>query len=260
MEPQSHLISIALLAITTFAPVTAELHAADKPLKVFVCAGQSNMVGKRAKMEELPEDLKAEQKSLFFDDKKWVPLMPGKTEQEGFGPEISFAQAMEKKLKEPIGIIKHSVGGTNLAVRWSPDKPKSLYHALLNKVKKAQKARKIEIVGFVWVQGGSDAKSKKLADAYGKNLAYLIQRVRKDYKSPKMAVVCERIRNINTEKKPYMSVVRKAHEECKEDNYRWVDCDDVPRGSDNTHYTTKGYVLLGKKCADAMLALLKKKE
>jgi hypothetical protein len=213
-------------------------------------------VGKRSKVAELPEDLKAPQQSLFFDGTRWIPVEPGKTEAAGFGPELSFARRMAEGLKRPVGIIKHSVGGTNLAMQWSPDNPKSLYNQLLAKVKRAQASRRMEIVGFVWVQGGADAKKKEYADAYATNLGNLIRRARQDYRSPDMAVVCERIRKTNTQKKPYMTVVRKAHETCREARYRWIDADDVERGSDNVHYTTAGYVDLGYRCADGMLALL----
>lgn len=230
---------------------------AGKPLKTFVLAGQSNMVGRRATVEELPEELKAAQEdALFFDGEAWVSLAPGKTEKVGFGPEISFARRMARRLGEPVGVIKHSAGGTSLAVGWSPDNPDSLYGQLLGKVRRAGKARPLEIAGFVWVQGGADARSREHAEAYGENLRDLIAAARRDYRSPEMAVVCERIRPIPTKAKPYMLIVRRAHVECGAENYRWVDCDDVERGKDNTHYTTAGYVDLGYRCADAMLELL----
>ena len=168
--------------------------AKEKPLKVFVLAGQSNMVGIRAKVSELPDDLKGEQKTaFFFDGRRWISVAPGKTEKRGFGPEISFALRMSKKLDEPVGIIKHSVGASSLSVKWSPSNPKSLYARLLRKVKAAQKSRKIEIVGMLWMQGGRDAKYQKMARAYAANLAKFIEAVRKDFKSPDMFFIAGRV-------------------------------------------------------------------
>lgn len=36
-----------------------------------------------------------------------------------------------------------------------------------------------------------------------------------------------------------------------------VDCDDVPRGGDRIHYTTKGQLEFGKRFATAMIELMK---
>jgi hypothetical protein len=134
--------------------LSGTIMAKERPLKVFIFAGQSNMVGAGAAVSDLPEDLKGEQKmALFFDGGKWVMLAPGKTEKRGFGPEISFSRKLSAEIKEPIGIIKHSVVGTNLAQHWSPANPKSLYAELLKKVSAAQQTRKTEMVGMIWMQG-----------------------------------------------------------------------------------------------------------
>jgi len=231
--------------------------AQEKPLKVFVLAGQSNMVGRRAKVAELPEDLKKEQAgALFFTGRGWVPLAPGVTERQGFGPEISFARRMSERLGEPIGIIKHSRGGSNLAEDWSPENPKSLYAALLKKVKAARKTREIEIVGMVWLQGGRDAKFEAMARAYAANLKKFIERARKDFASADMPFVAGRS-SLPKKTFPFADAVRKAQEQCRSPHYAFIDCDTIEKRADRTHYTTAGYVEVGYRLADAMLRMMK---
>jgi len=103
----------------------APAHAADKPIKAFILAGQSNMVvwGDSTK---LPDDLrKGNDRGLMFEDGKWQPLRPHQPANKGqkrvgltdfsFGPEIAFGHEMAKAWPdETIGIIKLAIGGTSL--------------------------------------------------------------------------------------------------------------------------------------------------
>ena len=233
--------------------------AKERPLKVFILAGQSNMVGAAANVSDLPEDLKGDQKmALFFDGIKWVALAPGKTETRGFGPEISFSRKLSMEINEPIGIIKHSVAGTNLSQHWSPANPKSLYKELLKKVIAAQQTRKAEMVGMIWMQGENDSLDKNMAEAYSKNLADFIQASRKDFKSPVMFFVAGRV-NPPKDRFPYVDIVRKAQEECKMPGYAFLDCDTLEKIRGRLHYNTRGLVNMGYRFADALLMLMQKK-
>jgi len=91
--------------------------AAEEPLKVFILAGQSNMVG-WGNSKELPDALRTgDDRVLMFENGKWQPLKPfrkatknqekfGMTEFS-FGPEIAFAHEISKAWPdERIGIIK----------------------------------------------------------------------------------------------------------------------------------------------------------
>src|SRR5262245_40047277 len=81
-----------LLAVACWLADAKFARSGEKPLKVVVCAGQSNMVGLRSKAEELPAELQKVQKgNLYFDGTTWVDLAPGVTAKVGFGPEISLA-------------------------------------------------------------------------------------------------------------------------------------------------------------------------
>jgi len=216
------------------------------------------MVGKRCNIDTLPSDLKQAQKNvMFFTGKKWIPIKPGITEKTGYGPELSFGKEISGKLGEPIGIIKHSVGGTSLYQKWNPKNRRSLYAQLVKKVKAGAKQQPLEIAGALWIQGGADSKAKGPAEAYAKNLSVFIQTMRKDFENPNMVWVTGRS---NAVRFPFNKAVREAQMECKEPKYAWVDMDDIELGSDNIHYTGKGMVEAGKRAAEAMLKLLEKAE
>ena len=252
-------IKVLALLIVVGAFYNSSVEAQDKPLKVVICAGQSNMLGKRCVVSDLPKELQETQKNLFFDGGNWLAIAPGKTEKKGFGPEISIAYELSKHFKEPVGIIKHSVGGTNLHKQWSPKSTKSLYKTLLKKVKAAQQSKNIEIISMVWMQGESDAKSKVMAESYQDNLALFIQAARKDFESEGMLFLSGRI-NAPTPKFGFTDEVRKAQENCKMANYGYIDCDTLEKVSDNLHYSAKGTVEMGQKFAQAIIKFMNEKE
>jgi len=229
----------------------------SKALKVFILAGQSNMVGKQSKIKELPLHLQNEQAAaFFFSGGKWLKLCAGKTEKKGFGPEISFAERTAQSLKEPIGIIKVSVGGTSLARDWSPQRKNSLYCKLLEKVNEARKSRPLSIIGMLWMQGGRDARNFRMAKAYKENLVNFINKARSDFKSPQMIFICGRSA-APLNKYPSITLVRKAQENIDLPGYSWLDCDSIPKGKDGVHYSTAGQVKSGYLFADEAIKLIK---
>lgn len=255
--------SKSLLAFVSLALLLTPAYAAESPLKTFLLIGQSNMVGRRCQVEELPDHLKASQENvLFFHPKEgWQPITPGKTQAEGLGPEFSFGYELQKLLEEPLGIIKLSVGGTNLHTQWDPKLENSLYHRTLALSQRAAEARPIEIVGVVWVQGGADSKRQEDADAYAVNYREFINAWRKDLENPRLAVVCGRCgTTTNPErfraKKPFIDTVRGAQMGLEDPIYTWVDLDDITLQGDAVHFDTPGMVETGVRYAKAMRELL----
>ena len=254
-------ILVLLCCLTSFGPyaIASAKDNEENPLPTFVLAGQSNMVGKRCRMQDLPPDLQKENpNALFFQLKTrtWVSIAPGRTEPKGFGPEIAFASAMSKQLGQPIGIIKHSRGGTNLHRRWNPDEEKSLFGELVTMVKAANEARPIKVAGMLWVQGGADSKSELMANAYGANLRKLVTRARVEFDSAQMIFLSGRIPPKSDKVKPFWKDVRQAQQDLKMENYAWVNCDDITTGSDQVHYDTAGMVKLGTRQAEMIVELL----
>lgn len=245
-------IGVQVLSVVVLLLTGCSLYAGDAPLKVFVLAGQSNMAG-QGHGEDLPDDLKAPQNNvLVFDQNDWKPLQPGKN----FGPEVVFGQAMAKHFGGTIGIVKVAVGGTNLAKQWSPDTKGSLYHRLINVVKKAKESRPITIVGMLWMQGEADTKDEAMAKAYEANLRNLIESVRRDVGNPSLPFVWGRVNPPAGGKFVSVDVVRAAQENVQVPGGAMVDCDGLAKGSDNLHYNAAGQQELGKRFAEAMIKLL----
>ena len=109
-----------------------------------------------------------------------------------FGPEIAFGHEMAKAWpNETIGIITFAIGGTSL-LAWKPDWSKedadrvgqgrhgSLYKKLMVRVEQASNTRDIELVGFLWLQGGGDTKTADVAKEYLDNLKSLVVAVRRE--------------------------------------------------------------------------------
>jgi hypothetical protein len=136
---------LAVLAVMTNAI------AAEKPLKIFILAGQSNMQGK-AKVRtierlNMTDDSKALYKAMVGENGKPVtvkdthavyftayrngplvqkgPLNPGygddyEPDKINFGPEYTFGIYMQKHLNEPFLIIKTAWGGKDLVRQFRP--------------------------------------------------------------------------------------------------------------------------------------------
>ena len=291
--PRIQMMSVVLttLLAVTFADSS---NAADKPIKVFICAGQSNMVG-WGDSTKLPDDLRTgNDRVLMFEDGKWQPLRPhesafggqkkaGLTEYH-FGPEIAFGRAMAKAWpEETIGIIKFSIGGTSL-LAWKPNWSKedadrvgqgrlgSLYKRLIDKIEAAKKAREIEIVGFLWLQGGGDMKKVDVAKEYLDNLKSLVAAVREATGVPDLPFVYGTVRNTDAgfvvpddlpdlEPKvmdgryPAAQWVLKAQFDAQKEipNSTMVILRDIERHPANVHYNTAGQLEVGKLFAEAFL-------
>ncbi|WP_438020428.1 sialate O-acetylesterase [Sorangium sp. So ce315] len=133
--------------------------AMAQPVKVFVLAGQSNMVGFGVG-DDLPAELRS-QRDIWYDhfnpdarqggmyaaatSSDWGPLEP-KGDARRYGPEITFGHAIAAAYPEHrIAIVKVAQGGTNLVDHWGrglPPDPESLhksqlYHALFGNLDSA---------------------------------------------------------------------------------------------------------------------------
>ncbi|MBP62682.1 MAG: hypothetical protein CMJ62_14275 [Planctomycetaceae bacterium] len=276
------------LAVLTVVLATT-VQADEKRLKTFILAGQSNMVG-WGDSTKLPDDLrKGSDRVLMFENGEWQPLRPHEPVLENqkpygltefhFGPEIAFGHELGKAFPdETIGVIKYAAGGSSI-LAWKPDWSKedadrigqggrgSLYKSMINKVKQAQAKREIEIVGFVWQQGGRDMTKVDIAKEYLDNLKSLVAAVRKDtgannlqfiYGSPRSAGYPDDLSDlVPQEMKGRVGAqwVVKAQWDAKKEipNAKMVIVRDVETHPRNDHLSTAGQMVLGKLFAGAFL-------
>lgn len=197
---------LRLTAAVLGLPVAASCTGSDATtFRVFIFAGQSNMVGTHSKVEDIQRfppfaDLDKPQSNVHFAYKLgreqmqasdgWIAMQPTGTY---FGPELSFAQKVSQSIDAPIAIIKVASGGTTLGKDWNPDTPAGfqLYPLALDFVRSslAELDRKkivYRIEGFMWHQGENDMFDKTFKPAYAANLKNFISCWRRDLKHPNL--------------------------------------------------------------------------
>ena len=174
-----------------------------KTVRVFIFAGQSNMVGSDSKVRDIKrfppfvglgnaqDDVKfsyciGRENKMKSDG--WVALQPV---NNIVGPELSFARELTQHIDAPVAIIKCAAGGTHLGGDWNPDKPEGfkMYPLAIDWIRKSladldrqQIAYRIE--GFMWHQGENDMFNEEYMANYGKNLASFLASWRSDLKTP----------------------------------------------------------------------------
>ncbi|MCH8192820.1 MAG: hypothetical protein IIA65_02245 [Planctomycetes bacterium] len=175
----------------------------NETVRVFIFAGQSNMVGSDSKVKDIKRfppfaGLENAQTGVKFSycigrEKKmksdgWVDLQPV---NNLVGPELSFARKVSQNIEAPIAIIKCAAGGTHLGGDWNPDNPEGfkmyplaldLIRSSLAEFDRAKIPYRIE--GFMWHQGENDMFNEAYMANYGKNLANFLARWRRDLKTP----------------------------------------------------------------------------
>ena len=186
--------------------LSATAHCADsKTLRVFIFAGQSNMVGSDSKAKDIQRfppfvGLDAPQDKILYsynigrENKRtsngWGALQPV---DNVVGPELSFARRVSQNIEAPIAIIKCAAGGTALGDDWNPDEPSGfkLYPLALQLIQSSlaeldRKKVPYRIEGFMWHQGENDMFNKAFKPNYGKNLKNFLASWRRDLKTPNL--------------------------------------------------------------------------
>ncbi len=175
----------------------------DQVLRVFIFAGQSNMVGSDSRVKDIQRfppfaGLENAQPGVRFSysigrenkmtSDGWVDLQPV---NNVVGPELSFARRVSEKIAAPIAIIKCAAGGTHLGGDWNPDEPIGfkMYPLALELVRSSlaeldKQNIKYRIEGFMWHQGENDMFNQDYMPNYGKNLENFLASWRRDLQAP----------------------------------------------------------------------------
>ena len=216
--------------LSAFQVVVAQEKNSQKICKVFLLAGQSNMVGHGVVDLDHAEHYnggKGNLDSLFADDQKrklvshlrdstgnWSTrddvfirfqsrdglkvgkLAIGFTGYEGqhhFGPELQFGHVVGEHFDEPVLLLKAAWGGKSLLEDFaSPSSGKTgeYYTKMLDEFREGLANisteipdladHRLEIAGFVWMQGWNDMCNEKATKKYSENLIRFIKDVRRD--------------------------------------------------------------------------------
>jgi len=182
-----------------------EHNAEGTALRVFIFAGQSNMVGSDSNAQDIkrfppfagldrPQDKVLFSYNIGREEKLtsqgWVALQPV---DDVVGPELSFARRVSQELTAPIAIIKCAAGGTTLGDDWNPDNPSGfkLYPLALQMIQSSlaelnRKKVPYRIEGFMWHQGENDMFNEHFKSSYGKNLKNFLAKWRRDLRTPNL--------------------------------------------------------------------------
>ena len=238
-------------------------------MKVFLLAGQSNMVGYGLN-RELPNGFAAPTRSKIathMTQREWRPLAPGfGRDKNYFGPEITFEREISRFYpSDRLFFVKVSHGGTSLAYDWftarEPNGECGAWYALFRDTYRAMLATldSPEIAGMLWMQGESDCyfeTDRPKAVVYEENLLRFFGGVRRDAGLPHMPIVVGQISASLSW--AYGSIVREAQKcACEQaDRVMLVPTYDLSISSDGTHYDTRGQLELGSRFAQALTTLI----
>ncbi len=186
-------------------PLVARQNDDDQTLRIFIFAGQSNMVGSDSKVSDIarfPPYVGLEQpqdnvkfsycigRETMLKSDGWVNLQ---AVNNVVGPELSFARKVTQNIKAPIAIIKCAAGGTHLGGDWNPDEPDGfeMYPLTLGLIKSslAELDRQniaYRIEGFMWHQGENDMFNEEYMVNYGINLKNFLAKMRRDLGIPEL--------------------------------------------------------------------------
>jgi hypothetical protein len=198
----SVLLAVLVSVLATQLPTNVRADD-DKTVRVFIFAGQSNMVGSDSKVQDIKRfppfiGLEKSQPNVRFSysigrenkhkSDGWVDLQHV---ENVVGPELSFARTVTQHIDAPIAIIKCAAGGTHLGGDWNPEKPEGfeMYPLSLQLIKSSlakldEQGVPYRIEGFMWHQGENDMFNEQYMEHYGENLANFLARWRKDLKTP----------------------------------------------------------------------------
>ncbi len=254
-------------------------------IKIFLFAGQSNMLG-QGRVDDLKDVELATQNVQIFVAEDGYPFIgrniqnksgkyilqlaqdvttaswqPFSVQGHVFGPEIGFLKAYaEQHPKEKVGIIKFAVNGSSLVKQWQGNGHHKLgiLQPQFIRIIKAALSQQINysVEGFFWMQGESDSRNEASAQAYAKALHFLISEVRSACGNKAVPFICGRI-NPPVKKYKGVGIVRQAQMDCLLPATSWVDCDDLPKKKDEVHYNSAGQLILGQRMYEALTNMIK---
>ncbi len=271
--------------IFSFAGLVPTVTVYGETVNLVIVAGQSNALGYGAAADELPPELYTPQADIRFwfeegsniaildpalrisSGDAWIPLQfqvdaSGSTfldDSGGFGPEVSLGRHLADVLPNDIALLKFAFNGASLVGPWNPDGgATSLYVQMLNRLNSAitdlvNEGHTVEVVGFFWMQGESDALNEDAANAYQENLTNFIARLRADVDVADLPFVFGRIQPFLPS--PGVEAVRLAQlaVDLGVPDTWMINTDDLPVAEDLLHFSAAGELIFGDRMAEAYL-------
>lgn len=239
-NPPGHLLRlVALVVLALSLPAFASTKQTGKHL--FILSGQSNMTG-------TVRDAFANRVRERFGEENTVVVMRMKS-----GRGIRFWVA---DYRQPCGR-----GLTDKKMNSNGQE----YKPLIEAVMAAAKDQSFDTVGFIWMQGESDANNR-LSEVYEESFVKLIKQLKKDLGRDEMYFVIGRINDYARSRPDNEHWHRVRDTQVKLGKHRgnaWIDTDDLNGGDANQpngdiHFPRQGAVILGQRFADKAMELIDK--
>ncbi len=272
---------VPALTLVALAFMTNGSTFAEEVTRVFLFAGQSNMVGSDANAERIDDypnfkGVGEPQKDVLCSyllgngdesSKGWVPLKPLRS----FGPEVTFARRVRQQVQFPIAIIKSAVGGTTIAFDWNPDAPdkgQKLYPRTLQLIRESlQELDKrgvcYRLEAVMWHQGENDMLDRNLYKQYADGLTKLVARLRADLKAPELKWYIAEVSEKGIwgmDHRSNLGILRQQQEQVLKADplLRWVPTSHLAfevmgSGQPHYHFGTQGQLQMGDAFAAAYL-------
>ncbi len=291
MTKRNSLLFFALLiivAMTSFVAV-GEGSGSDKPLSlqpvpVVVVAGQSNAMGVNTPLNDLAEpigqnsaDNQVELKYATHSGNSWTfsdseSRLSAPQPYGVFGPELTLGRELYSSGFGDLVVLKVVDNGRKLAFSqtdqtWHPKAKKNSYEYLETQYEELKSelrndGKYPDVIGFVWVQGESDATREEYADAYLDNLEQFFGKLREDkiiYSKTGVVIAQVGPECMGACSQPDigMATVRSAQRKFAQDSdYKLIDIASFPRfENDPIHITARGQERLGEQSARYINAL-----
>jgi len=260
---------------------------APAPVKVYLMAGQSNMVGPGSKqyVAEHHPALMTPREDVWCINAGKVsgPLRPGYGYGENsFGLELTMGHVLGEAVENPIVLFKTSTGGTTLHRHWRPPSAVQraggevgpLYTRMIRRFHNILAhrdeafgpfaGRPVEIAGFVWFQGENDCCAKDDAgrgfwEYYEENLKDLLRDVRREVGVPALPVLIVQINDGCWDGLPNRggTVLRPIQRKVAESDplATWIKTCDLNSGY---HYDSPSHITIGRRAGKALLPWIRK--
>ena len=262
---------------TAGAPLPVNVLPAEIPkeyqgeMRLFILAGQSNMVG----WAPIPEGEKTDPRIYVFGkDYRWRianhPIEDAFNQVDkvsenrlaGFGPAVDFAFAsLERNPEIVIGLIPCAKNSSGI-IQWQRDlSDQSLYGSCLKRIRAASPMGKIS--GILFFQGETDAADPiqnpdppPHSSDWSELFTAFITDFRNDLGEPELPVVFAQIGSTwSPEAFPNWDVVKEQQAFIQLPMSAMIITDDLQL-QDGLHFTTDSYRIIGRRFADAYWVLM----
>lgn len=260
-------LRVATLVVASAGLATSSM-AESPPRAIYLLMGQSNMSGRGVLTEIAPGTLDPDDRiQLYGNDGRWrraaEPLDTAQgqvdkvsSDPDGVGPGLAFAKAMLKRHPgRPVGLVTCAKGGSAIG-EWKRSTERStLYGSCLARAREA--APFGQIVGILWYQGETDARTEARAQAWAGLFTQMIVQFRSDLGKPDLPLAVVGLGDQPQAGKyagqfPAWSTVQESQKRLRLNHQVHVSAAGLPRNPDDLHLNTDSQVRLGKMLAEVM--------